>query len=91
MRPRRRTGCCLHAVTNHLSEGYLRKNGVPYSDQTTLTESLDVVSEPNAEQWLIVKSIVEDPKYLTRSFITSTNLKKQSDSSGWNPTPCSAW
>jgi len=35
-----------------------------------------------------VKSIVEDKRYLTRSFIRSTHFKKQADAAGWNPTPC---
>jgi hypothetical protein len=84
-------GGSLHVVTDHLSGGYLRKNGIPYSDKTTVTEYYDLVKEPDGEQWLIVKTIVEDPTYLTRSFITSTNLKKQADATGWNPSPCSAW
>jgi hypothetical protein len=84
-------GGSLHVITDHLSGGYLRKNGIPYSDKTRVEEYYDLVREPDGEQWLIVKTIVVDPTYLTRSFITSTNLKKQSDGSAWNPTPCSAW
>jgi hypothetical protein len=83
-------GGFLRVVTTHLSGGYLRKNGIPYSDKTTVTEYYDVVNEPDGEQWMIVKTTVEDPTYLTRSFITSTNLKKQPDAKGWNPSPCTA-
>ena len=81
-------GGSLKVVTTNLSPGYLRKNGVPYSEKTTVTEYFDLVNEPDGEQWLIVKTIVDDPQYLTRTLITSTNLKKQRDASGWNPTPC---
>jgi hypothetical protein len=83
-------GGSLRVVTTRLSAGYLRKNGIPYSDKTSVTEYYDIVNEPDGEQWMIVKTIVEDPQYLTRSFITSTNLKKQRDATGWNPTPCTA-
>jgi len=38
----------------------------------------------------VVKTIVEDPVYLNQPFITSTNLRKQPDNSGWNPTACAA-
>jgi hypothetical protein len=56
----------------------------------TMTEYFDVVKEPNGEQWLVVKSVIEDPQYLNRSFIRSTHFRKQADASGWNPTQCSA-
>ena len=39
---------------------------------------------------VIVTTIVEDPLYLTLPYITSTNLKKIANASGWNPTPCQA-
>ena len=48
------------------------------------------MNEGNGDSWLIVKTIVEDPAYLTGPFITSTHFKKQADSKGWNPTPCVA-
>jgi hypothetical protein len=82
-------GGSLTVVTNHLLPGYLRRNGVPYGANTTVTEYIDVVKEPEAD-WLIVKTIVEDPQYLFRSFVTSTHFRKQADATGWNPTPCSA-
>jgi hypothetical protein len=81
-------GGSLKVVTTNLSPGYLQKNGAPYSEQTTVTEWYDMVQEPDGEQWLIVKTIVEDPKYLSRPYITSPNLKRQRDAAGWSPTPC---
>jgi len=44
----------------------------------------------NGQQWLMVKTIVEDPTYLAGPFITSTHFKKQADAAGWNPSGCSA-
>jgi hypothetical protein len=84
------TGGSLEVVTTHLKEGYLRKNGVPYSTDTVLTEYFDILQEPDGSQWLVVKGIVEDPVYHTSAFITSSNFRKQSDRSGWDPQACSA-
>lgn len=78
----------LKVVTARIRPGYLQPNGVPYSGDAVMTEYFDVVREPNGDVWLVVKSIVEDPRYLTRSFIRSTHFKKQADGSGWNPSPC---
>jgi hypothetical protein len=83
-------GGSLKVVTTRMRPGYFQKNGVPYSANASMTEYFDVVSEPNGDQWLVVKSIVEDPQYLTRSFIRSTHFRKQADASGWNPRPCTA-
>jgi hypothetical protein len=81
-------GGSLKVVTTRIRPGYLQANGVPYSGDTSMTEYFDIVKEPNGDQWLVVKSIIEDPRYLTRSFIRSTHFRKQPDATGWNPTPC---
>jgi hypothetical protein len=80
----------LKVVTTRMRPGYLRKNGVPYSENTVLTEYFHRMVEPNGDGWLLVMSIVEDPQYLAQPFITTTQFKKVPDRSGWNPTPCSA-
>ena len=80
----------LKVVTTKMKPGYLRKNGVPYSANAVVTEYYDRVNEANGDSLLIVKTIVEDPQYLTQPFITSTHFKKQADASGWNPMPCTA-
>jgi hypothetical protein len=77
-------------VTTNLRPGYLRKNGVPYSAKTLLTEYYDVLKESNGDQWLVVTTMVEDSQYLQMPFITTTHFKKQADSAGWDPTPCSS-
>jgi len=80
----------LHVVTTHMKPGYLRKNGVPYSANTVLTENFDKVTEPDGETLLIVSTIVNDPEYLTQEFLTSTHFKKEPDGSKWSPSACSA-
>jgi hypothetical protein len=85
-----RRGGYLKVVTTGMRPGYLRKNGVPYSGNAVLTEYYTRVTEANGDTYLIVTTIVNDPEFLTEPFITSTNFKGLRDSSGWNPTPCSA-
>jgi hypothetical protein len=78
----------LKVVTTALLPGYLQSNGAPHSGKTSMTEHFDVVTEANGDEWLIVETIVEDPLYLTRSFIRSTHFRKQADATGWDPSPC---
>ena len=80
----------LKVVTTKMRSGYLRKNGVPYSDKAVLTEYYDRTNEANGESWLVVTSIVDDPTYLNQPFVTSAHFRKENDQSRWNPTPCSA-
>jgi hypothetical protein len=88
--PPRPQGGSLKVVTTRLKAGYLRKNGVPYSENTIVTEYFDRHNEPNGDQWFTVTTIVEDPKYLQQPFITSTHFKKEADGAKWRPTACSA-
>jgi len=84
------TGGSLKVVTTTLKEGYVRKNGVPYSEKTVLTEFFDILQEPDGSQWLVVKTIIDDPVYHSESPITSSNFRKQNDRAGWDPQPCTA-
>jgi hypothetical protein len=83
-------GGSLTVVTTNMRAGYLRKNGVPYSENARLTEYFDVAAQPNGNQLLVVTIVVDDPQYLTQSFIVSSHFKKEADASKWDPTPCSA-
>ena len=78
----------LKVTTTRMRPGYLRKNGVPYSENTTLEEYFDRFREPNGDEWLVVDSIVRDSQYLTQPYVTSVAFKKIPDASGWDPTPC---
>jgi hypothetical protein len=80
----------LRVVTTQLRPGYLRKNGAPYSENTVLTEYFDLQSGPRNATWITITTIVNDPKYLTQEFITSTDFRKESDGSKWKPMPCTA-
>jgi hypothetical protein len=80
----------LRVVTTRMLPGYLRKNGIPYSGNATLTEYYDRLQGPNGDEWLVVMTEVVDPQYLTMPFVTTTHFKKLPDSKGWSPEPCSA-
>lgn len=80
----------LKVVTKNMKAGYLRKNGVPYSENAVVTEHFDRHNEPNGDQWITITTIVEDPKYLNQPFITSSGFKKEPDGAKWRPTPCLA-
>jgi hypothetical protein len=83
-------GGSLKVVTTDLKPGYLRKNGIPYSANTELTEYYDRTHEPNGDSWLIITTIVHDPANLYQDFVTSTHFKMEKDGSKWDPTPCEA-
>jgi len=89
LQPREGTrGRALEVVTTQLRPGYLRKNGIPYSANTTVREYYALFTEKNADTWFVVTTIVEDSDYLTAPYVTTSNFKKQADASGWAPTPC---
>jgi hypothetical protein len=78
----------LGVVTTKMKAGYLRKNGVPYSESTSLQEYFDTFTEPEGTSWLVVTSIITDPAYLTGPYATTNHFKKIPDMQGWDPTPC---
>ena len=79
----------LHVVTTHLAPGYLRPNGVPYSDQAVMREYFNTFTLPGeAGSWLIVTTVIEDPVYLTQEMITSSQFKKERRGGNWNPRDC---
>jgi len=80
----------LKVVTTNLRAGYLRKNGVPYSENALVTDYFDLIPQGARPPLLVVTTIVEDPDYLTQPFIVSTQFRRQADARGWDPTPCSA-
>jgi hypothetical protein len=88
--PIRPTGGSLQVVTKNLRAGYLRKNGVPYSENAMLTEHWDLYKRPNGEQWLTITTQIEDPQYLSNVRLTAPVFKKEPNGSKWDPTPCSS-
>jgi hypothetical protein len=83
-------GRSLEVKTTKLRAGYLRKNGVPYSDKTEVEEYIDYRKHPNGDEWFTVTTVVRDPVYLHNPFVTSSDFKKEPDGSKFHPTPCEA-
>jgi hypothetical protein len=80
----------LEVVTTQIRPGYLRKNGVPFSENASVTEFFDLFPEPDGPDWFVVTTSVRDPLYLGEPWVTTSHFKKEPDASKWNPTPCRA-
>lgn len=91
----------LKVVTTGMRAGYLQRNGVPYSEDAVVTEYFHRAEIPGGDTWLIVSTLVDDPRYLESQpggglpdsdrvgpLIRSSNFKREPDGSKWNPTPC---
>ena len=81
-------GGSLKVITTNLRAAWLRRNGVPYSEQAVVTEYFDRFPAPDGTDWIAVTTIVEDPTYLASRFITSSHFRREPDGSKWSPSPC---
>jgi glyoxylase-like metal-dependent hydrolase (beta-lactamase superfamily II) len=54
--------------TTHMKAGWVRRNGIPYSDRATFTDTWQ-----RHGNFLTHVSILEDPVYLTEPFVRTTN------------------
>jgi hypothetical protein len=79
----------LHVSTSNMLPGFYFKHGVPYSEDALLSEYFARLSEPNGDEYLLVTSVVEDPRYLRDQFVRTLVFKLEADDSGWNPAQCS--
>jgi hypothetical protein len=80
----------LAVLTTHMTDGYLQSNGIPYSSGAEMREFFNVVTLPDNSEWLIVTSVIDDPKYLATPFVTSTQFKRERGAEAkWRPTTCS--
>jgi hypothetical protein len=77
----------LKVVTTNMQSGWLRKNGVPYSERAVMTEYFDRYSD-GSDEWFTVTTMVDDPTYLTQPLVVSSNFKKERDGSKFAPAPC---
>ena len=80
----------LRVMTTGLTAGYLRKNGVPYSEHARLEEYYDLMPKIGDETIMVDSATVTDPVYLSRPFVREAIFKKLSSDAGWKPSPCSA-
>ena len=76
-------GGVLTVVTTHLKQGWLRRNGVPESDQTTLFERF-----ARHGSYLTHTVIITDPVYLAEPMIRTTDFQlSERDVANWT-WPC---
>ncbi len=78
----------LHAETRALLPAWLQSNGFPYSAQATMREYFNVHTTPDGNEWLFVTTIVSDPLYLNQDYTTTSNFRRETDGSRWNPHDC---
>lgn len=62
-------GDVLTIFTDHLKEGWIRRNGIPRSEKATVTEHLFRHGDH-----LTVMVIINDPQYLTEPFVRTTDF-----------------
>jgi hypothetical protein len=78
----------LKVVTTGMRAGYFRKNGVPYGENAVLTEYMDLLTQHDGSEWLVVLSVLDDPDYYSEPIVTSTNFRRDDDADAWNPGDC---
>jgi hypothetical protein len=80
----------LEVITTHVRPGYLRKNGVPYSENAVISEYYNVFYPEGSQGtvYLTVTTGIDDPKYLSDTYVTSGQFRREPDGSKWDPTPC---
>ena len=82
-------GGSLVVRTTQLAGGYLRPNGVPFSERTMVKEFFSTFTLPgDAGAWLVVTMVVADPEHLTTELVMSSQFKKEASRGEWNPRPC---
>ena len=76
-------GNVLTVTTTHLKQGWLRRNGVPESDQTTLIEQFI-----RNGKYLTHVVIITDPVYLAEPMIRTTDFQIATQDNGTWLWPC---
>ena len=63
---------------------------MPYSENASLTEYYEVITQPDGTPLLVVTISTTDPEYLRQPFVINSQFKKEPSDAKWTPTPCSA-
>src|ERR1051325_2261396 len=75
----------MKVETTNLKAGFLRKNGVPYSENATVTEYFELITQPDGSPLLVVTISTTDPAYLRQPFVISSQFKKEATDAKWKP------
>ncbi len=66
----------LRVVTNHLRPGYVRKNGVPYGANATLTEYFVRLVDGDGQEYLVVTEMLDDPAYFQPAYMQDVRIQE---------------
>jgi hypothetical protein len=82
----------LKVVTTNLAAAWLRPNGVPVSEDAVVTEYFDYLKDgeegKEGDEWLIVTTMVDDPRYLSERLVISSNFRREPNGERWAPRSC---
>jgi hypothetical protein len=81
-------GGSLLVTTAGMRAGWLRRNGVPYSENAVITEDYDRFPSQDGAEWFVVTTVVDDPVYLNQTFVTSSHFRREANDAAWSPAPC---
>jgi hypothetical protein len=79
-------GDMLTVTTTNMTEKYIRRNGVPNSEQAVMTEHFI-----RHDNYITLISIIEDPVYLTEPLIRSVSYRKRDDEFKWVRYDCEVY
>ncbi|HAY46892.1 MAG TPA: hypothetical protein DCY55_11510 [Gammaproteobacteria bacterium] len=79
-------GDMLTVTTTNMTEKYVRRNGVPNSEQAVMTEHFVRHSD-----YITLISIIEDPVYLTEPLVRSVSYRKRNDEFKWVRYDCEVY
>ena len=78
----------LRVETSNLRPGYLRPNGVPFSEDAEMSEHYNLIVEDDGNEYLIIQTFVKDPQYLAQHFVRTLQFKREPDGSRRAPMDC---
>jgi hypothetical protein len=79
-------GDMLTVTTTNMTEKYIRRNGVPNSEQAVMTEHF-----VRHNDYITLISIIEDPVYLTEPLVRSVSYRKRNDEFKWVRYDCEVY
>jgi len=84
-----RTGS-LRVDTSNLRPGYLRPNGVPFSEDAEMTEYYNLIVEDDGNEYLVIQTFVKDPRYLAQHFVRTLQFRREPNGSRRTSLDCAA-
>jgi len=76
-------GDALTVTTTHMKPRYIRRNGVPHSEDAVMTEYFSRTGE-----FLTLVTVIEDPEYLREPLVRSISFKRPPDDYQWQIYTC---